>query len=97
MTTPRRGIGALREYLYGEDIGQAKIEPEGPIIVGRLGKWRIIFNVGPRGIYKGGGLRFTPPNGFTTPQFNEMTDPGFCKFRCSNEDVVLVPSLVHDG
>ncbi|MCE2452156.1 MAG: DUF3604 domain-containing protein [Nitrospinae bacterium] len=94
MITPRRGIGALREYLYGENIGQAKIEPEGPILVGRLGKWRIIFRVGPRGISQGGGLRFTPPNGFTTPQIEDMTKPGYCRFLCSNDQVVLVPSLV---
>ena len=94
MTTPRRGIGALREYLYGEDIGQAQLEPEGPIVAGRMGKWRIIYEVGPSGIERDGGLRFTPPNGFTTPQFKEVTAPGYCKFRCSNEYVGLVPSLV---
>ena len=94
MTTPQRGIGALREYFYGEDIGQAEIEPQGPIVAGRMGKWRIIYRVGPRGIYQGGGLRFTPPNGFTTPQFEDVTALGYCKFRCSNEDVFLVPSLI---
>lgn len=94
MTTPQRGIGALREYFYGEDIGQAEIEPEDPIVAGRMGKWRIIYQVGSRGIYQGGGLRFTPPNGFTTPQFQDMTAPGYCTFRCSNEDVSLAPSLI---
>lgn len=94
MTAPQRGIGALREYFYGEDIGQVKIEPEGPIIAGRMGKWRIIYEVGPHGIYQGGGLRFTPPNGFTTPQFEDVTATGYCKFRCSNENVSLVPSLI---
>ncbi len=94
MKTLRRGIGALREYFYGEDIGQAQIEPEDPIVVGRMGKWRITYKVGARGMSRGGGLRFTPPNGFTTPQFEDMTEPGYCKFRCSNENVSLVPSLI---
>ena len=94
MTAPQRGIGALQEYFYGENIGEATIEPEGPIIVGRMGKWRVTYEVGPRGISQGGGLRFTPPNGFTTPQFKEMTEPGYCEFRCSNEKVSLVPSLI---
>ena len=94
MNTPRQGIGALREYFYGEGIGEAEIDPEGSIVAGRMGKWRIIYQVGPRGIYQGGGLRFTPPNGFTTPQFEDMTVPGYCTFRCSNEDVSLVPSLI---
>ena len=94
MKTPRQGIGALREYFYGEDIGRAAIEPEGPIVVGRMGRWRITYRVGPRGINRGGGLRFTPPNGFNKPQFKEMTILGYCKFRCSNENVLLVSSLI---
>ena len=94
METPRRGVGALREYFYGEDIGRASIEPEGPFAAGRMCKWRITYNVGPRGINRSGGLRFTPPNGFTTPQFEDVTAPGYCKFRCSNERVPLAPSLI---
>ena len=94
MNTPRQGIGALREYFYGEDIGEAEIDPRGPIIAGRMGKWRVTYEVGPRGISQGGGLRFTPPNGFTTPQFEDVTAPGYCTFRCPNEDVSLAPSLI---
>ena len=94
MDTSRRGIGALREHFYGEGIGQANIEPEGPITAGRMGKWRITYKVGPRGIDRSGGLRFTPPNGFTTPQFEDVTAPGYCKFRCANENVSLAPSLI---
>ena len=94
MTAPQRGIGALREFFYGEDIGQATIEPVGPITAGRMGKWRVTYEVGPRGINQGGGLRFTPPNGFTTPQFEDVTATGYCKFRCSNGNVSLVPSLI---
>lgn len=94
MKAPQRGIGALREYFYGEDIGEAEIEPEGPVVAGRMGKWRVTCEVGPRGISQGGGLRFTPPNGFTTPQFEDVTAPGYCEFRCSNENVSLAPSLI---
>ncbi len=94
MNAPQQGIGALREYFYGEDIGQATIKPEGPIAAGKMGSWRIIYQVGPRGVNCSGGLRFTPPNGFSKPQFKEMTTPGYCKFRCSNENVLLVSSLI---
>lgn len=94
MNVPRQGIGALREYSYGEDIGEAELNPNGPIMVGRMGKWRIAYRVGSRGISHGGGIRFTPPNGFTTPQFQDMTSPGYCKFRCSNVNVSLIPSLI---
>ncbi|MDE0332566.1 MAG: DUF3604 domain-containing protein [Nitrospinae bacterium] len=94
MTAPRRGIGALREYFHGEDIGRAEIAPQNPIVAGRMGKWRVAYEVGPRGIDQGGGLRFTPPNGFTTPQFENVTAAGYCKFRCSNEKVALVPALI---
>ena len=47
MTAPQRGIGALREFFYGEDIGQAAIEPVGPITVGRMGKWRVTYEGWP--------------------------------------------------
>lgn len=78
MEAPRRGIGALREYFYGEGIGRAAMEPRDPIVVGRMGRWRVIYRVGPRGIRRGGGLRFTPPNGFSAPRFEDMTAPGYC-------------------
>ncbi len=94
MEASRRGIGALREYFYGEDLGRANIEPEGPITAGKMGRWRIIYRVGPRGIDHGGGLRFTPPNGFSKPQLEDMTAPGFCRYRCSNERVSLGHSLI---
>ncbi len=94
MNAPRQGIGALREYFYGEDIGEAEIAPEGPIIVGRMGKWRVTYEIGPHGIGQGGGIRFTPPNGFTTPQFEDVTAPGYCKFRCSNANAFLIPSMI---
>lgn len=94
METPRRGIGALREFFYGEYLGRANIEPEGPITAGRLGRWRITYTVGPRGIECDGGLRFTPPNGFSKPQLEDVTALGYCKFRCSNELVSLAPSLI---
>ena len=94
MEAPRRGIGALREYFYGAGIGRAAMEPRDPIVVGRMGRWRVVYRAGPRGIRRGGGLRFTPPNGFSAPRFEDMTAPGYCRLRCSNPDASLAPSLV---
>ena len=94
MEAPRRGIGALREYCYGEGIGRAAMEPRDPIVVGRMGRWRVVYRVGPRGIRRGGGLRFTPPNGFSAPRFEDMTAPGYCGLRCSNPAASLAPSQV---
>ncbi len=94
MNAPRRGIGALREYCYGENLGRATLEPQGSVPVAAMGSWRILYEVGPRGVARGGGLRFTPPNGFTTPQFEDLTAPGYCRFRSSNPNASLASSLV---
>ncbi len=92
MSQPRRGIGAFRDFEIGEGLGRAEADPPGPVIAGRPGRWRFTFTAGPLGVAEGGAIRFTPPNGFTPPQFEDMAAPGFCAFRCMREGVRLEPS-----
>lgn len=93
MNTQHRGIGALREYWYGEGIGRAEIAPASPVAAGRMGRWRVAYDVGRRGIRPGGGLRFTPPNGFSPPQCEDMTAPGYCRVRCSRPEASFAAFL----
>lgn len=93
MTRPHRGIGAFRDFNFGEGLGRAVIDPPEPVTVGQPGRWRLIFTVGPHGIAEGGSLRFTPPNGFPAPQFEDLAGPGCCAFTCSREGARLFPSL----
>ncbi len=93
MTHSCRGIGAFRDFEFSEGLGRAAVDPPEPVIVGRPGRWRFTFTAGPSGIAAGGALRFTPPNGFSAPQFEDATAPGCCAFGCSRDGVRLSPSL----
>ncbi|HBK79540.1 MAG TPA: hypothetical protein DDZ83_07635 [Nitrospinae bacterium] len=93
MSQLGRGIGAFRDFTFGEGIGRAEADPPGPAVAGRLGMWRFTYSAGPRGVADGGAVRFTPPNGFSAPQFEDMTAPGYCSFSCDEKGVRLAPSL----
>ena len=93
MILPSRGIGAFRDFGFGSGIGIAAVNPSEPATAGRLGRWRFTYTTGPRGVADGGAIRFTPPNGFSTPQFEDPTAPGCCAFTSSSNNARLIPSL----
>ena len=37
MSQLGRGIGAFRDFTFGEGIGRAEADPPGPAVAGRLG------------------------------------------------------------
>ena len=93
MNHPGRGIGALRDFKFGQGIGGTVVEPDGPVTAGRLGRWRFTYTAGSSGVALGGAVRFTPPNGFSAPQFADPAAPGCCAFSSSKKGASLAPSL----
>ncbi len=93
MNHPGRGIGALRDFKFGQGIGGTAVEPDGPVTAGRLGRWRFTYTAGSSGVALGGAVRFTPPNGFSAPQFADPAAPGCCAFSSSKKGASLAPSL----
>lgn len=43
------------------EYGHVRLEPDGPVVAGDKGTWRIVYTAGKRGIAPGGALRIRPP------------------------------------
>ena len=75
---------------YFANLGKALIEPHSPVVAGISGSWRIVYEVGERGIKKGGKISFGIPRGFSVPQVDNSYHPGFCTATSTNPEVSLI-------
>ncbi|MEA2064111.1 MAG: DUF3604 domain-containing protein, partial [Gemmatimonadota bacterium] len=83
----------LKEKIM-KGIGQARIEPDKPVVAGSRQTWILKYYVGKKGMKKGGSLRVTIPHGFTSPQIDEFYKDGFVTVECPGKQVSLSLNLV---
>jgi hypothetical protein len=67
-----------------ESVGRIELCPDGPIVAGAHGTWRLTYTAGASGIEVGGGLRIFPPHkGHTFWELGKVTT------RCSREGATV--------
>lgn len=79
--------------------GTAVVVPSSDVAVSSRGTWRLVFSVAECGIAMGGGIAFhIPPYwGWTTPQNQRPSRPGYVTVSCSDKeaelDILIDPRL----
>ncbi len=93
----RQGAAAAQHPADGG--GRARIvaeESEPAAVAGRPGRWTIEYVAGELGVAEGGAvyLQVSPFWGWSTPQTESETAPGWTELSCSAAGVVLRPETV---
>ena len=77
----------------GKGSGTARVEPDADVVASSHGAWTISFVVGREGIVTRGGLRLFVPDGFSRPQLDDPSSPGYVQVFCARADVKLATSV----
>ena len=80
------------------DLARMRIQPAGPVAAGAFGSWRVLIEVGRRGIDDGGTLRLTlrGATDWQEPQFSDPAAPGFSSLTYGGP-AELTPHFSHKG
>ncbi len=83
--TERKDVYFLQSQV-GNDTGRVEAEPS-VMRVGESSELVITYTAGPAGVRKGGRISIFVPYGWTPPQDNDPSAPGYVSFSSSREGV----------
>ena len=74
--------------------GWAKIDPDGPVVAGEIGAWRITYHAGRYGVNDGGVIKIAwrDVSDWQAPQFTDPQAPGYATVLTTGP-VVLRPTF----
>jgi hypothetical protein len=65
--------------LVSERLGTVALEPEGPVVAGTVGQWRLVYTVGSYGFDEGGTIKLSQrfASDWQVPQFDQPDQPAY--------------------